>query len=198
MGKPFLVFSSGLKSSHISSLLGSFLGDFAFLQPPIPHCFQSSARVPENDFPKSTKYCYFQYGRYLLIASSHPGGLPANLQGVWNEHIEAPWNSDYHANINLQMNYWPAEVTGLSELHAPLFDFVDSLRIRGRKTARDQYDMDGFVVHHTTDAWRFTSAIGLTRWGCARRAGRGSRGISGSTTALPKTPPSSPSAPTRS
>jgi len=96
---------------------------------------------------------YFNFGRYLLISSSRPGTMPANLQGIWNEHIEAPWNADYHLNINLQMNYWPAEVTNLSELHEPLFDFTERLIERGKATAKEQYGMDGFVVHHATDLW---------------------------------------------
>lgn len=108
---------------------------------------------------------YFQYGRYLLLSSSRPGGLPANLQGLWNEHLEAPWNSDYHVNINLQMNYWPAEVTNLAECTAPLFDFVERLAERGRRTARVLYDCDGWVAHHTSDAWAFTVPTGRTVWG---------------------------------
>jgi len=96
----------------------------------------------------------FQFGRYLLISSSRPGTNPANLQGIWNEHIEAPWNSDYHLNVNLQMNYWPAEVTNLSELHEPLFDFGDRLIVRGRETAREQYGINrGAVAHQATDLW---------------------------------------------
>lgn len=96
----------------------------------------------------------FQYGRYLLISSSRPDTNPANLQGIWNEHIEAPWNADYHLNINLQMNYWPAEVANLSECHLPLFDFADRLIERGKITAREQYGINrGTVVHHTTDLW---------------------------------------------
>lgn len=96
----------------------------------------------------------FQYGRYLLISSSRPGTNPANLQGIWNQHIEAPWNADYHLNINLQMNYWPAEVANLSELHMPLFDFGDRLLERGKITAKEQYGMDrGAVMHHATDLW---------------------------------------------
>lgn len=95
----------------------------------------------------------FQYGRYLLISSSRPNTNPANLQGIWNHHIEAPWNADYHLNINLQMNYWPAEVTNLSEMHSPLFDFTDRLLERGKITAREQYGMDGAVMHHATDLW---------------------------------------------
>jgi alpha-L-fucosidase 2 len=108
---------------------------------------------------------YFQFGRYLLIASSRPGDLPANLQGVWNEHLKAPWNSDYHLNINLQMNYWPAEVTNLAECHLPLFDFLESLREPGRKTAKVHYNARGFVAHHITDIWGFTSPGDLPRSG---------------------------------
>jgi alpha-L-fucosidase 2 len=108
---------------------------------------------------------YFQFGRYLLISSSRPGCMPANLQGLWNEHLEAPWNCDYHININVQMNYWPAEVCNLSECHEPFFDLVDNLRLRGRKTARDVYNCRGFVAHHTTDAWFWTSCIGNVGYG---------------------------------
>ena len=96
----------------------------------------------------------FQYGRYLLISSSRQGTNPANLQGIWNKDIEAPWNADYHLNINLQMNYWPAEVTNLSELHEPFFDLLDRVEKRGRITAKKQYGIDrGAVIHHTTDLW---------------------------------------------
>ena len=96
----------------------------------------------------------FQYGRYLLISSSRPGTNPANLQGIWNDHIEAPWNADYHLNINLQMNYWPAEVTNLSELHQPFFDFLDRLIERGKITAKEQYGINrGAILHHATDLW---------------------------------------------
>lgn len=96
----------------------------------------------------------FQYGRYLLISSSREGTNPANLQGLWNDHIAAPWNADYHLNINLQMNYWPATVANLSELQQPLFDFGDRLLVRGKKTAKEQYGISqGAVMHHTTDLW---------------------------------------------
>jgi len=108
---------------------------------------------------------YFQFGRYLLICSSRPGCMPANLQGLWNHHIKAPWNCDYHININVQMNYWPAEVCNLSECHEPFFDLVDNLRQYGRKTARDVYGCRGFVAHHTTDAWWWTSPIGKVGYG---------------------------------
>lgn len=95
----------------------------------------------------------FQYGRYLLISSSRPNTNPANLQGIWNKHIQAPWNADYHLNINLQMNYWLAEVTNLSECHEPLFDFTDRLIERGKILAKEQYGMHGTVAHQTTDLW---------------------------------------------
>ncbi|MFO1054554.1 MAG: glycoside hydrolase family 95 protein [Planctomycetota bacterium] len=108
---------------------------------------------------------YFQYGRYLLISSSRPGCMPANLQGLWNPHFEAPWNADYHTNINVQMNYWPAEVANLAECHEPLFDLIDGLARRGTVTAHELYDCPGWVAHHTTDAWFFTVPVGRTVWG---------------------------------
>jgi alpha-L-fucosidase 2 len=108
---------------------------------------------------------YFQYGRYLLIASSRPGGLPANLQGKWNPSLAPPWNSDYHLNINLQMNYWPAEPAALAECAEPLFDLLDSLRAPGRRTAAVHYGCRGFVAHHLTDAWGFTVPADAAHWG---------------------------------
>lgn len=108
---------------------------------------------------------YFQFGRYLLISCSRPGNLPSNLQGIWNKDIDAPWNADYHININIQMNYWPAEATNLSECHGPFLDFIDRLRPSGRKTARDVYGCRGFVTHHTTDAWYWTAPIGNVVFG---------------------------------
>ncbi len=95
----------------------------------------------------------FQFGRYLLLGSSRPGSNPANLQGLWNRHIAAPWNADYHLNINLQMNYWPAEPANLSETHEPLFRFTERLSERGANTARLQYGMGGWMAHHATDLW---------------------------------------------
>ena len=108
---------------------------------------------------------YTQFARYLMISSSRPACMPANLQGLWCHHLEAPWNSDYHININLQMNYWPAEVLGLADCHEPFFDFVENLLPRGRETAARMYGCRGFVAHHTSDAWHFTAPIGSTRWG---------------------------------
>lgn len=108
----------------------------------------------------------FDFGRYLLISSSRPGTNPANLQGLWNPHIAAPWNADYHLNINLQMNYWPAEVTGLSELHLPLFDFVDGLIENGKKAAATNFNMRGTMIPHTTDIWKIPFLQAATAyWG---------------------------------
>ncbi len=108
----------------------------------------------------------FDFGRYLLISSSRPGTNPANLQGLWNQHIAAPWNADYHLNINLQMNYWPAEVTGLSELHLPLFDFVDGLIENGKKAATTNFGMRGAMLPHTTDLWKIPFLQAATAyWG---------------------------------
>ena len=114
-------------------------------------------RVKNGETDLGLEALYFQFGRYLLIASSRPGGLPANLQGLWNDSMFPPWDSDYHLNINLQMNYWPAEVTNLAELHQPLFDYLESLREPGRKTARVHYGANGFVAHHISDVWGFTT-----------------------------------------
>jgi alpha-L-fucosidase 2 len=96
---------------------------------------------------------YFQFGRYLLIASSRPDSMPANLQGLWNESLTPPWGSKYTVNINTEMNYWLAEVGNLSELHEPLFDLIDVARPLGRETARAYYGARGFVIHHNTDVW---------------------------------------------
>ncbi len=101
----------------------------------------------------------FQYGRYLLIASSRPGTQPANLQGIWNDRTEPPWDSKWTTNINLEMNYWPAEVTNLSECHEPLFDLLDEVVESGRKTAKAHYGCQGWVLHHNTDIWRGTAPI---------------------------------------
>ncbi|GAB2963373.1 glycoside hydrolase family 95 protein [Saccharothrix stipae] len=107
---------------------------------------------------------YFQYGRYLLISSSRSGSLPANLQGVWNNSVSPPWSADYHVNINLQMNYWPAETTNLAETTGPLFDFVDELREPGAVTAREMHGSRGWVVNNETNPFGFT---GVHDWATA-------------------------------
>ncbi|SDL65481.1 alpha-L-fucosidase 2 [Pedobacter sp. ok626] len=107
---------------------------------------------------------YYQFGRYLLISSSRPGGLPANLQGIWADGLNPPWGADYHININIQMNYWLSEVTNLSELQAPFFQFISDLRPDGRKTAKEMYGMKGIVAHYTTNAWHQTETGGRTQY----------------------------------
>lgn len=105
----------------------------------------------------------FNFGRYLLIASSRAGTLPTNLQGIWNDLIQPPWSSNYTININTQMNYWPVEVANLAELHEPLFDLVDALAVRGRETASRIYGLPGWVAHHNTDPWAFSAPVGMGR-----------------------------------
>ncbi len=103
----------------------------------------------------------FQYGRYLLLSSSQPGGQPANLQGIWNEKLKAPWDGKYTININLQMNYWPSEVTNLPEMSQPLFQLIKEISETGKETAKSMYGANGWVAHHNTDIWRCTGAVDL-------------------------------------
>ena len=102
---------------------------------------------------------YFQFGRYLLICSSQPGGQPANLQGIWNDKLFPSWDSKYTTNINLEMNYWPAEVTHLGELYEPMLQLTREVSVSGRETAKVMYGADGWVLHHNTDIWRITGAV---------------------------------------
>jgi alpha-L-fucosidase 2 len=102
---------------------------------------------------------YFQFNRYLLISSSQPGGQPANLQGIWNSDLNPSWDSKYTININTEMNYWPAEVTNLTEMHEPLIQMIKELSVTGRETARVMYGAGGWVAHHNTDIWRITGPV---------------------------------------
>ncbi len=111
------------------------------------------ARVQQGEDDPGLAALYFHYGRYLLIACSRPGSLAANLQGIWNAEILPAWGCKYTININLEMNYWPAEVCNLSEMHQPLFDLLERMRETGRQTARTMYGCRGFVAHHNTDLW---------------------------------------------
>ncbi len=108
---------------------------------------------------------YFQFGRYLLISSSQPGGQPANLQGIWNDSMYPPWDSKYTTNINAQMNYWPAEVTNLSELHEPLLTMIREVAQSGARTASEMYGCRGWVLHHNTDIWRITYPVDAAAYG---------------------------------
>ena len=117
----------------------------------------------------------YNYGRYLLISSSRPGGLPANLQGIWNNQLQPPWSANYTTNINLEMNYWSAEVANLSELAGPLFDLIDGLALTGRETAQRLYAAPGWVAHHNTDPWAYPEPVGWGEanptWACWPLAG---------------------------
>lgn len=108
---------------------------------------------------------YYQFGRYLLISSSRPGDLPANLQGIWADGLKVPWSADYHININIQMNYWPSEITNLGELQLPFVDFIDALRPDANRTAKEVYGMKGIVAHYTTDVWHYTEPLGALGYG---------------------------------
>lgn len=103
---------------------------------------------------------YFQFGRYLLIASSRENGVPANLQGIWNKELRAPWSSNYTININTEMNYWPVETSNLSELHSPMLNWIKNLSVSGERTARDYYHAGGWVAHHNSDIWCLSNPVG--------------------------------------
>jgi alpha-L-fucosidase 2 len=117
------------------------------------------ARFVEGEDPQLAAL-FFQFGRYLLIASSRPGTQPANLQGIWNDAIQPPWNSNYTININTQMNYWPVEVCNLGECHEPLLTMIGELAVNGRITAAVNYGCQGWVAHHNTDLWRQSAPVG--------------------------------------
>jgi alpha-L-fucosidase 2 len=153
-----------------SQLRAAHLGDYRRLFDRVALCLGSTPesvrrlptderldRLADGGSDPDLTALYFQYGRYLLMSSSRPGGLPANLQGIWDAEFRAPWNSDFHTNINLEMNYWPAEVANLPECAEPLFDFMDRLAVAGARTARIEYGARGWVVHHLTDAFGFTA-----------------------------------------
>lgn len=112
----------------------------------------------EDDDPSLVSLLY-QYGRYLLISSSRPGTQPANLQGIWNDQLDPSWDSKYTVNINTEMNYWPAEITNLAELSEPLIGMVEDLSATGAKTAKEHYNLSGWVTHHNTDQWRPSAPI---------------------------------------
>ena len=133
-----------------------------------PDTLATDVLVAEAKAGKINPHLYelmFQYGRYLLISSSRPGTMPANLQGIWANKLQTPWNGDYHTDVNIEMNYWPAEVTNLSEMHLPMFDLIASLVAPGTKTAQTQYQKKGWVVHPITNVWGYTSPGEYASWG---------------------------------
>ena len=120
---------------------------------------QRLKRVADGATDLALEKVYFQFGRYLLISSSRPGGLPATLQGLWNDSLAPSWDSKYTININTEMNYWPAEVCNLAEMHEPLFDLLEGARASGRRTAKEMYGAGGFAAHHNLDMWEHTEPL---------------------------------------
>ena len=118
----------------------------------------------EKNFDPQLAALYFQFGRYLLICSSQPGGQAANLQGIWNYKLRAPWDGKYTTDINVEMNYWPAEVTNLAEMHEPFLDLVKRVAVQGRQSAA-MYGCRGWTLHHNTDIWASTGAVDGPRYG---------------------------------
>jgi len=156
-----------LKKSHASYYQNFFhrvaldLGDSDASKKP------TDARIKEfsKSYDPSLAALYFQFGRYLLISASQEGGQPANLQGLWCKDLTPPWKSAYTVNINTEMNYWPAEVTNLSEMHDPLIKMVKELSVTGQETAELMYGAKGWVTHHNTDLWRITGPVDGATWG---------------------------------
>ena len=170
-GKSF----SYLKDRHVadhSSVMGRVslsLGDPSMSEVPTD---ERLSRMKEGSSDPALAALYFQFGRYLLAgSSSRPGRLPANLQGIWNQDINAAWNADYHTNINIQMNYWPAEVCNLSETVLPFSDWINAIRVPGRVTARKTFGADGWTVNHVADLFGHTSISDGVGWGTFPIAG---------------------------
>ncbi|MFY0655027.1 MAG: glycoside hydrolase N-terminal domain-containing protein [Cyclobacteriaceae bacterium] len=156
-----------LKQAHISDYKNLFgrvqldLGQSALSERPTD---ERLLTFTEDEDPSLVALLY-QYGRYLLISSSRPGTQPANLQGIWNDKLAPSWDSKYTININTEMNYWPAEITNLSELSEPLIVMVEDLSKSGQQVAREHYDLNGWVVHHNTDIWRGAAPINNSNHG---------------------------------
>ena len=155
---------SRLRSEHIADHRALFDRLSLALSAPAHEELPTDRRVAEHGAKDAGLVeLLFQYGRYLLIASSRPGSQPANLQGIWNEEVRAPWSSNYTININTQMNYWPAETAALPELHQPLLSFIEDLSVTGRRTAAATYGARGWAAHHNADLWRHSAMVG--DWG---------------------------------
>ncbi|HEX6960805.1 MAG TPA: glycoside hydrolase N-terminal domain-containing protein [Lacipirellula sp.] len=156
-----------LEQSHIEDHQHLFRRVSLRLGDDPPSAAPTDQRIMEyarNDEP-ALAALFFQYGRYLMIASSRPGGQPANLQGIWNDQLAPPWESKYTININTQMNYWLTESCNLAECSRPLFDAIADLAESGRQTARAHYAADGWVAHHNFDLWRGTAPINNSNHG---------------------------------
>ena len=157
-----------LKDTHIKDFTGLMgrvhltIGDPLMNQKPTD---ERLANLKQGQSDPDLLAKIFQFGRYILVSSSRAGSEPANLQGRWNESLLPNWGSKYTVNINTEMNYWPAEVTNLSETTGPLFDMIKDLSETGAKTAKTYYNAGGWVVHHNTDLWRGTAPVDAARYG---------------------------------
>jgi alpha-L-fucosidase 2 len=156
-----------LLNSHITAFQKYFsrvnlnLGPSTFSDFPTDARLKNFSKINDNDLVA----LYYQYGRYLLISCSQPGGQPANLQGLWNDQVNPSWDSKYTININTEMNYWPAEKCNLTEMGEPLVKMIDELSEAGKQTAGDMYGCDGWVTHHNTDIWRICGVVDGAYWG---------------------------------
>ena len=163
-------YTKKIKGKSFSKLLKAHVNDYSALfgRVSIDLGYEEQASSPINErirnYAKQQDFSfaglYFQFGRYLLISSSRPGSQPANLQGIWNDALQPGWSSNWTINCNTQINYWPAEVVNLSELHQPLFDLIRESSIDGAKTARNLYNSRGWMAHHNIDLWRTTWPVG--------------------------------------
>ena len=142
------------------------LGEDAYANVPMNKRIEQFSVVSDSVADRHLVATYFQFGRYLLISSSQPGNMnPANLQGLWNDKMFPSWDSKYTTNINLEMNYWPSEVTNLTEMNEPLFKLIREIYEQGKETARDMYGAEGWVLHHNTDQWRITGPVDRAQTG---------------------------------
>ncbi len=158
---------SELYSNHVAAFQKYFnrvslnLGNSSLSSFPTDLRIKNFSKTNDNELVTM----YYQFGRYLLISCSQPGGQPATLQGLWNDQVNPSWDSKYTININTEMNYWPAEKSNLTEMHEPLVNMVQELSETGQKTAKDMYGCDGWVVHHNTDIWRIGGVVDGAFWG---------------------------------
>ncbi len=151
-----------LKAAHIKDYQNLFNRVNLDLKSNVDNTLSTDKRIinyAQNNDPKMVELL-FQYGRYLLIASSRPGGQAANLQGIWNQEVRPPWSSNYTSNINIQMNYWPSEVCNLTETNEPLFSLIKDLAVNGKVTATTNYGLKGWVAHHNVDIWANSAPVG--------------------------------------
>ncbi|WP_347840151.1 glycoside hydrolase family 95 protein [uncultured Draconibacterium sp.] len=156
-----------LQQNHVKAYQELFKRVSFKLETSVASSFPTDVRVKyfSKTMDPELVVLYYQFGRYLLISSSQPGGQPANLQGIWNGSTSPAWDSKYTININTEMNYWPAEKCNLSEMHEPLIQMVRDLSETGRQTAKNMYGCSGWVVHHNTDIWRISGLVDGAFWG---------------------------------